>query len=45
VIEADVSKTAKSFFIKMGFETIEEKKVVQKGVEMLNYKMKKVISK
>lgn len=45
VIEADVSKTAKSFFIKMGFETIEEKKVVQKGVEMLNYKMKKVLSK
>lgn len=45
IIDADVSKTAKSFFEKMGFETMEEKKVLQKGVEMINYKMKKVLSK
>ena len=45
VLEADVSKTAKSFFEKMGFETIEEKKVVQKGVEMINYRMKKILAK
>lgn len=45
ILEADVSKTAKSFFEKMGFETIEENKVLQKGVELSNYKMKKVLSK
>jgi putative acetyltransferase len=44
VLEADVSKTAKSFFEKMGFETIVEKTVLQKGVEMINYKMKKELS-
>jgi putative acetyltransferase len=44
-IEADVSITAESFFKKMGFEIMQEKKVSLKGVEMINYRMKKILNK
>jgi putative acetyltransferase len=41
---SDVSKTAKLFFEKMGFELIHEQKVLRKGIELINFKMIKKIS-
>lgn len=42
-IISHVSKTAKPFFEKAGFRNIEEQRVVLKGVELINYRMKKKI--
>lgn len=41
---ADVSKTAKPFFEKMGFLVIKEQIVVLQNVEFINYKMSKKIN-
>ncbi|MDR6923309.1 GNAT family N-acetyltransferase [Chryseobacterium sp. 2987] len=38
---ADVSKTAKPFFEKMGFSIVREQSVPVRGVELTNYKMEK----
>ena len=42
---SDVSKTARQFFEKVGFEVIEEQSVVRKNVELTNYKMKKKLNR
>lgn len=42
-LTADVSKTAKPFFIKMGFTTVKEQEVILKNVPLINYKMVKMI--
>ncbi|MDR6487627.1 putative acetyltransferase [Chryseobacterium vietnamense] len=38
-LTADVSKTARPFFEKSGFQVVQEKTVSVKGVAMINYKM------
>lgn len=38
-LTSDVSKTAKSFFEKNGFKTLEEQTNIRYGVELINYKM------
>lgn len=43
-IFSDVSITAKPFFQKNGFEIIKENKNIIRGVELINYHMKKFIS-
>ncbi|KAA2224437.1 GNAT family N-acetyltransferase [Chryseobacterium sediminis] len=43
-ITADVSKTARTFFEKMGFYMIEEQTVYVKGIALTNYKMVKNFS-
>ena len=43
-ITADVSKTARPFFEKMGFHVIEEQTVHVKGIALTNYKMAKNFS-
>ncbi len=43
-LTSDVSKTARPFFEKVGFELIKEQIVVRKNVELTNYKMKKQLS-
>ncbi|WP_114820386.1 GNAT family N-acetyltransferase [Chryseobacterium sp. KLBC 52] len=40
-LTADVSKTARSFFEKTGFQVIQEQTVYVKGVALINYKMAK----
>lgn len=40
-ITSDVSKTAKPFFEKIGFVVITEQLNLRKGVEIVNYKMRK----
>ncbi|SIS79320.1 Acetyltransferase, GNAT family [Chryseobacterium ureilyticum] len=40
-LTADVSKTAKPFFKRMGFHVISEQTVHVKGVDLINYKMQK----
>ena len=42
-LKADVSITAKGFFEKSGFEVLAEQRVFRKGIELMNYKMKKII--
>ncbi|CAD0220967.1 GNAT family N-acetyltransferase [Chryseobacterium sp. JV274] len=45
LLTADVSKTARPFFEKIGFHVIEEQTVHVKGIALINYKMeKKLIS-
>lgn len=39
VLTSDVSKTAKPFFEKNGFKTLEEQTNKRQGVEIINYKM------
>jgi len=39
VLTSDVSKTAKPFFEKNGFKTIEEQTNISQGVEITNFKM------
>ena len=41
-INADVSITAKAFFEKMGFIVVKEQQVERLGVELVNYRMRKV---
>ncbi|WP_300600908.1 GNAT family N-acetyltransferase [Niabella sp.] len=41
VLSADVSKTAKPFFINNGFKVLEEQTVNIKGTDLTNYKMSK----
>ena len=43
-LKSDVSKTAKSFFEKVGFEVINEQIVIRKGVELTNFKMTKTLA-
>lgn len=43
-LTADVSKTAKPFFEKMGFTIVKEQEVILKDVAFINYKMAKVIT-
>ena len=45
VLTSDVSKTARPFFEKVGFEVIKKQTVVRQGVELTNFKMKKKIEK
>jgi putative acetyltransferase len=40
-LTADVSKTAKAFFEKLGFRIINEQTVWVKGISLTNYKMQK----
>lgn len=40
-LTADVSKTAKPFFERMGFHVLSEQTVNVKGVDLINYKMQK----
>ena len=42
-LTADVSKTARLFFEKAGFNVLKEQSVYLKGVELINYKMMKKI--
>ena len=44
-LTADVSKTAKPFFEKMGFTTVKEQEVILKDVAFINYKMTKAITR
>lgn len=41
IITSDVSITAKPFFLKKGFVVKAEQKNMEKGVEIINYKMEK----
>lgn len=41
LLSADVSKTARPFFEKMGFNVIKEQTVNVKGIDLINYKMEK----
>lgn len=43
VISADVSITAKDFFLKMGFDVLNEQNVLVKNINFLNFKMQKQI--
>lgn len=43
-ITADVSKTARPFFERIGFHVIQEQKVNIKGIALTNYKMAKNLS-
>lgn len=42
-LTADVSKTARSFFEKMGFKLLAEQTVIRQEVELINYKMEKLL--
>ncbi|AZA85016.1 GNAT family N-acetyltransferase [Chryseobacterium lactis] len=42
-LSADVSKTAKHFFEKKGFQVVKEQIVTVKGINLINYKMQKNI--
>lgn len=42
-LESDVSITARPFFEKKGFETVKENRNVIKGVEIVNYHMKRLV--
>jgi len=42
-ISSDVSITAKPFFEKIGFISVKENKNVMKGIEIINYQMRKDI--
>lgn len=44
-LTSDVSKTARPFFEKVGFEVINEQTVVRQNVELTNYKMKKKLNR
>jgi len=44
-ITSDVSITAKPFFEKKGYRVIAEQKNIVKGVEIINYKMEKIVFK
>lgn len=44
VLTADVSKTAKPFFEKMGFTVIREQTVHVKGTDLINYQMQKELN-
>jgi putative acetyltransferase len=44
LLTADVSKTALPFFEKMGFTVINPQTIIRQGVELTNFKMKKVLS-
>ncbi|HBV14092.1 GNAT family N-acetyltransferase [Chryseobacterium carnipullorum] len=44
ILTADVSKTAKPFFEKMGFKMIREQTVDVKGIGLTNYKMEKELN-
>jgi putative acetyltransferase len=43
-LSSDVSKTAKSFFEKMGFIVLKEQTVSIKEIEFTNYNMRKILS-
>lgn len=43
-LAADVSKTARPFFEKMGFRVITEQTVNVKGIDLTNYKMEKALN-
>ena len=43
VLNSDVSKTARPFFEKKGFETVATQTNLRQGVEIINYKMTKNI--
>ena len=43
-LTSDVSKTARPFFKKVGFEVLKEQTVMRQGVELTNYKMKKKLN-
>ncbi|MCH7401149.1 GNAT family N-acetyltransferase [Belliella kenyensis] len=42
-LTAEVSKTARPFFQKVGFSTISENFIQRKGIELINYKMEKAL--
>jgi putative acetyltransferase len=42
-LKSDVSKTAKPFFEKVGFEVINEQIVIRQGIELTNFKMTKIL--
>src|SRR5690606_15277323 len=42
-LSADVSKTARAFFEKIGFSVVTEQTIVRKSVTLTNYKMTKLI--
>jgi putative acetyltransferase len=44
LLTADVSKTALAFFEKMGFTVVNPQTVIRQGVELTNFKMKKVLN-
>ncbi|PXW15291.1 putative acetyltransferase [Chryseobacterium sp. CBTAP 102] len=44
-LTADVSKTARPFFEKVGFQIVQEQTVNVKGIALTNYKMVKTLSK
>ncbi|WP_223606233.1 GNAT family N-acetyltransferase [Chryseobacterium sp. OSA05B] len=44
ILAADVSKTARPFFEKMGFKMIREQTVEVKGIGLTNYKMEKELN-
>lgn len=43
-LTSDVSKTAKVFFLHIGFEEIKEQQIIRKSVELINFKMIKELS-
>jgi len=43
-LTAEVSKTARPFFEKIGFQVVQEQEVNIKGVTLTNYKMIKILS-
>ena len=44
-IDSDVSITAKPFFEKMGFTVLADQKVIRNAVELMNYRMLKILVK
>ena len=44
-LSAEVSITAKPFFESRGFTVSEKQVVIQRGVEMINYKMHRLMEK
>lgn len=42
-LSSDVSITAKPFFEKRGFKVLKEQKNIRKGIELVNFKMEKVL--
>ncbi|MHA7830073.1 MAG: GNAT family N-acetyltransferase [Flagellimonas sp.] len=43
ILTANVSKTARPFFEKVGFEVVKKQTVVRQNVELMNFKMKNEI--
>lgn len=43
IITSDISITAKPFFEKKGFNAITEQKNIRQNVELINYKMEKIL--